>query len=482
VTRPGSETAYPRVGVQRRESVPHEGTAERMLRTVLCSITPIITGASDTGFLDLLMPELTDLFDAARCSALLLEVPGNVESPLKLHAHVGLPSGATARPNHATGVAARVLRSGQPTLIVDSEDFGARFGGIEPRREIGSALCVPIATPRGAVFGVLNVSRTSAMGSGPEARSVAPFTHGDLQVCDAIAMLIGDTLERLQSRETERELRERMFAVERLSVLGEVAAGIAHEIANPMATVHCNVWALAEYLTELAPVLDHAQDDLAAVAADLPAVIGDIREGITRVEEIVSNMKAMVRLERLDTSESINISKAVHGAIRLVRPRLRSQLLVDVPERLFANGGLMDITQVIVNLVINADDACTEKQARGTDEHDRPLPRSRVTVTAGLSAPTEPAELTSVAAAPDVANAQRVWIAVTDNGTGIDPATLRRIFMPLFTTKSGHGTGLGLSISRRLVEEQGGQLEVDTTLGVGTTFRICLHGGEAPAA
>jgi signal transduction histidine kinase len=448
--------------------VAHEGTAERMLRTVLCSITPIITGASDTGFLDLLMPELTDLFDSARCSALLLDVPGNGESPLRLRAQVGLPAGATTRSEHATGVAARVLRSGQPTLIVDSDDFGARFGGLEPRREVGSSLCVPIATPRGAVFGVLNVSRSAA---------VAPFVHGDLQVCDAIAMLIGDTLERLQSRETERELRERMFAVERLSVLGEVAAGIAHEIANPMATVHCNVWALAEYLTELAPVLDHAQDDLAAVAADLPAVIGDIREGITRVEEIVSNMKAMVRLERLDTSESVNISKAVHGAIRLVRPRLRSQLLVDVPERLFARGGLMDITQVIVNLVINADDACFEKQGRGSTDGEPP-PRSRITVTAGLTEP-EPQELPI---GPETPPSQRVWIAVTDNGTGIDPATLRRIFMPLFTTKSGYGTGLGLSISRRLVEEQGGQLEVDTTLGVGTTFRICLHGGEAPSA
>ena len=168
----------------------HEGAAERMLRTVLCSITPIITGASDTGFLDLLMPELTDLFDSARCSALLLDVPGNGESPLRLRAQVGLPAGATTRSEHATGVAARVLRSGQPTLIVDSDDFGARFGGLEPRRDIGSSLCVPIATPRGAVFGVLNVSRSAA---------VAPFVR-DLR---GITVLLDDGLHCINIRPPE---------------------------------------------------------------------------------------------------------------------------------------------------------------------------------------------------------------------------------------------------------------------------------------
>jgi signal transduction histidine kinase len=440
-------TAFPRVGVNR----PATSGADRVLRTVLCTITPLITGAHDRRFLQDLMPDLCELFMASRCSVMLLERPGDVGSLLRLEAHSGLPETAVRKPHHAGGVAGEVLRLGQPTLIVDGDGtFDTRFAGIAPRRDIGSSLCAPIATPQGCVFGILNVARSGTTDS-PE-----PLTSRDLEVCDAIAMLIGDTLERLQSRDAERELRERVRAVEHLSMLGEVAAGIAHEIANPLASVHSNVVALADYLAELAPVFETAQDDLAAVAADLPALLSDVQEGISRVEEIIQNMKSMVRIHREEQfADVLCVADVVTSVVRLVRPRLRSRLAIDVPPTTLVLGRTIDLTQVLMNLIINADDACEE---RVRTDNARSGVAPMITVTTG-----------SVG--------DEVFIDVADNGTGISEENLVKVFQPLFSTKGGKGTGLGLSICQRLTEALSGRLEVQSTVGRGTTFRLWLHRG-----
>jgi signal transduction histidine kinase len=268
---------------------------------------------------------------------------------------------------------------------------------------------------------------------------------------------MGDTLERLQSREAERELRERMRAVERLSVLGEVAAGIAHEIANPMATVRSNVIALSEYMIDLGPLLRQAVGDMMSPANDLPHLVEDVREGVARVEDIITRMKGMVQLDAPNRRDNIDVPTIVGSALRLVRSRLRSQIRVDIPDGLQVLGNSVDLIQVIVNLVVNADDACTERIEReGSGSHE--AVRGLVQV-AGRQVD------------------QRVIITITDNGTGIDKALLQRIFQPLFTTKgNGKGTGLGLSISRRLVEDQGGRLEVESSIGRGTTFSVVLPG------
>jgi signal transduction histidine kinase len=401
-----------------------------------------------------LMPDLAELFMASRCSIMLLETPGDLTSMMQIEAHIGLPDTAIRRNRKAGGVAAEVLRHGQPTLIVDGDGaFDTRFAGIAPLQELGSAICAPIATPLGCVFGVLNVSRLG-VGSVTE-----PLGRAELEVCDAIAMLVGDTLERLQSRDAERELRERLRAVEHLSMLGEVAAGIAHEIANPLSSVQSNIVALSEYLTDLAPVFETAQDDLAAVAADLPALLCDVQEGIARVEEIIRNMKSMIRIDRQgEMADVVSLANVVAGVARLLRPRLRAQLVVDVSPTLLAMGRAIDLTQVLMNLVVNADDACDERLR--TDPTRAAIP-PHINIVAGICG-------------------DEAWLEVADNGTGISAAHLARVFQPLFSTKGGKGTGLGLSISQRLMEGLSGRMEIQTTQGAGTTFRLWLPRGAMP--
>lgn len=425
----------------------HSASSSRMLRRALCAVTPIITGSVDVEFLTPLVHELVSLFGASRGSVMLLDVPGDPDSTLRMRAHSGLPDFVVRREAHKDGVAARVVKEAQPTLIFDRADRDARFKGVTMRDEIGAAMCAPIATPTGVVFGVINISRERGA-------ICAGFSRGDLEICDAIAMLVGDALERHASKRSEAALRERMRAVERLTMMGEVAAGIAHEIATPMSCVRTNITTLLRYFDELKPHWQPPSDPhAAAVAADVPLVIDDIRVGVERAELVMKRMKALVRLER-GQPVVYNVATVLNDALRLVKPRLRAGIVIECDNDLKSVGSDVDLIQVIVNLLVNADDAIALRQARQLSE-------GAVVVAAG--------EIQIRAFAHD----DHVVVEVEDNGAGIAAADLDRVFQPLFTTKHA-GTGLGLSISRRLVAEHGGRMHVAKTSDAGTTFRVAL--------
>lgn len=421
-------------------------TSSRMLRRALCAVTPIITGALDENFLTPLIHELVTIFSGSRGSIMLLDVPGDAATTLRMTASSGLAPEIIRREADKDGVAVRVVRDARPTLIFDRADRDVRFLGVVLRDEVGAAMCAPIATPTGVVFGVVNISRERGA-------DCAGFSRGDLEICDAIAMLVGDALERLAARKSEAELRERIRAVERLSMMGEVAAGIAHEVATPMSCVRTNIVTLIRYFEELKPYWHPPETGyLSEMCADLPIIVSDIREGVERAEQVMARMKRMARLER-GPRLPFFAQTAVDGALRLVRPRLRASLVLDVAGDASAVGSDVDLIQVLVNLLVNADDAIALRQLR---EQER-----------GVRAREGEIRIRGFVA-EDV-----VVVEVEDNGTGIAVENLGRVFQPLFTTKHA-GTGLGLSISRRLIDEASGRLSVSSAVDVGTTFRIVL--------
>ncbi|HVG64314.1 MAG TPA: ATP-binding protein [Hyalangium sp.] len=251
-------------------------------------------------------------------------------------------------------------------------------------------------------------------------------------VGDCMAIMVRDITEH-----RENELRQRLN--ERMAAVGMLAAGVAHEINNPLAFVLSNL----HYIEKELRRLKQSQIDM----GEMMEAITDARDGAERMRGIVQSLGALARGDSIKT-QPMDVHEVLDNSVQLSWGRLRSRgLLVreygeDVPLVL---GTSVQLSQVFVNLLVNAAQALP---ATGGGEVRVVTKRHSESV---------------------------VRIEVQDNGCGIPLENLERIFEPFFTTKPvGEGTGLGLSISHDIIRGLGGELTVSSTLGVGTTFTILL--------
>jgi len=271
-----------------------------------------------------------------------------------------------------------------------------------------------------------------------------------------------------QVRQLNRQLEEaqnQLLQSEKMASIGQLAAGVAHEINNPIGYVSSNLTTLNDYIGELLTVLDayeaadpllraqpaigehieqlKAKADLAFLRADVQALIGESSEGIERVKNIVRDLKDFSRVDNLDWGLA-DIEQGIDSTLNIVwnEIKFKADIVKDY-------GGIppveclgSQLNQVILNLVLNAAQAIEE---RGT-----------------ITLRTR-------------ADPQHVRIEVADTGKGILPEIQARIFEPFFTTKPvGKGTGLGLSLVYSIVRRHGGTIEVESEPGRGSCFRIEL--------
>jgi signal transduction histidine kinase len=278
-----------------------------------------------------------------------------------------------------------------------------------------------------------------------------------------------------------KESEAQLVQTEKMSSLGQLVAGVAHEINTPLAYVKSNVSSLRERVPEVreailragallallkkeAPApeeLERAFADLSVhlervhaekVLDDLDALTHDGLHGIEQISELVANLRSFSRLDRSRIA-SFNVNDSVNAAFLIARPLLRK---VDVDKHL---GDLPAITcspsqvnQVVLNLVTNSVQALDK-------------PRGRIVAT------TRREDVDAVA------------IEIADNGRGIPAESLTRIFDPFFTTKApGSGTGLGLSIAYKIVAQHGGRIDVRSRPGEGSTFTVVLPINPPPEA
>jgi two-component system NtrC family sensor kinase len=280
-----------------------------------------------------------------------------------------------------------------------------------------------------------------------EALSSAERAHGELQ----------EAYARLQQAEAHLVHSEKMRS------LGQLVAGVAHELNNPISFVAGNIEHMRTYVQRLTAALDaYANAALPAderarldqvrgelridsVLADLPAMLDDCEEGTRRTTAIVSQLRAFSRSNERETWQQTDLHRGIDSSLALIAHRFADRIAV---HREY--GALPDveclpgqINQVFMNLLANAADAIGSQ-------------RGNIWITTG----TQEALVT---------------VAVRDDGPGMAPDTCARVFEPFFTTKPvGQGTGLGLSVSYGIVARHHGTLRVDSIPGAGSTFTITL--------
>ena len=253
-----------------------------------------------------------------------------------------------------------------------------------------------------------------------------PATGGALH-----ALFLRDISERQQNK----EMRERLMIADRMASIGQLAAGVAHEINNPLAYVMANLAFVSEQVG-------------APDGSEIGSALREAQEGARRVQKIVRDLKTLSRPER-ESRAQVDVNAVLESSIQMawneIRHRARLERELAKVPAVFANES--QLGQVFLNLLINSAQAMPDGRA------DENVIRA-VTRTDAKG---------------------QVVIEICDTGTGIPPQLMRRIFDPFFTTKPvGVGTGLGLSICHRIVSSMAGTIMCESEPGRGTTMRVTL--------
>ncbi|MEG4321787.1 MULTISPECIES: MASE1 domain-containing protein [unclassified Microcoleus] len=280
------------------------------------------------------------------------------------------------------------------------------------------------------------------------------------------------TLER--TLQDLKNAQAQLIQTEKMSSLGQLVAGVAHEINNPVSFIYGNIDHAREHSQGLLNLIElyrqeytdtnpQIQDlteeiELDFLIEDLPKLLSSMKMGAERIREIVLTLRNFSRLDESDM-KAVNIHEGIDSTLIILQSRLNPT--ADRPQigivKQYANLPAVEcyagqLNQVLMNILNNAIDALIS-QARGNQGF-----------------------MPTIAIATEIVDSQWVKIAIKDNGTGISPSTQERIFDPFFTTKPvGQGTGLGLSISYQIVtEKHRGRLKCVSEPGQGTEFVIEL--------
>ena len=282
-----------------------------------------------------------------------------------------------------------------------------------------------------------------------------------------LEQLVEQRTQALQLEIDERKhLESQLVQSEKLASLGQLAAGVAHEINNPVGFISSNLNTLDGYFNQLQQMLEayrHSEEIIASqpqrdqlkalrttleldfLKEDIPILIRESKDGIGRVVQIVKDLKNFSRVDNDQTWQFSNLQQGIDSTLNIVASELKYK--ADVVKHYMPLPDIeclaSQLNQVVMNLVINA------AQAMGPE-------RGTITISNGVEG-------------------ENIWLEVADDGCGIAPQTVQKIFDPFFTTKPvGEGTGLGLSLSYGIVKKHRGSISVSSELGKGTTFRVVL--------
>jgi len=278
-------------------------------------------------------------------------------------------------------------------------------------------------------------------------------------VMRAQRQLVGNYRALKEVNQRLAEAQNQLIQSEKMASLGQLAAGLAHEINNPLGFVCSNLVSMRRYaLGLIALVRGHEQGaapqelarlrhaaDVDYVLQDLPQLLDQSEEGLARVKKIILDLKDFSRVDQSDWQDA-DLNAGLDSTLNMAMHELKYKARVvkaygEIP-RVHCLAG--QLNQVFMNLVVNA--------AQAIEQDGEIVVRTGVGAHEGVDG---------------------VWVEVQDNGMGMTPEVQRRVFEPFFTTKPvGQGTGLGLSLSFSIIKKHEGHIELDSTPGVGTRFRV----------
>ncbi len=360
-------------------------------------------------------------------------------------------------------------------------------------RQLKSVLCTPIVN-QGQLIGILYLENNL---------SVGVFTPDRLEVLRLLSAQAAISLENallyasLEQKVTERtqELNEKngylsqtlqelrrtqaqLIQTEKMSSLGQMVAGIAHEINNPVSFIYGNISPAAEYVQDLLDLIDLYQEnypepaeeiqnqiediDLEFLVEDLHKLLDSMKSGAERIRNIVLSLRNFSRLDEAEM-KPVDIHEGIDSTVMLLMPRLKAKGAIAAIEVIKKYNQLPKVVcyasqmnQVFMNILSNAIDALQDVR---NQEGKATLDKQPIITISTISNSPEAIE-----------------IHIIDNGCGMPEDVKNKIFDPFFTTKPvGSGTGLGLSITYQIiVDKHGGQLNCISTAGEGTEFIITI--------
>ncbi|MEH1884468.1 trifunctional serine/threonine-protein kinase/ATP-binding protein/sensor histidine kinase [Nostoc sp.] len=362
-------------------------------------------------------------------------------------------------------------------LIIDNcqTEISGLIGDYMLRYQPKSALCIPIIN-QGHLVGIIYLENNLTQGI---------FTIGRLVVINFLCTQAAISLENArlyqQSQQALQDLQKAQLQLvqgEKMSALGNLVAGIAHEINNPVGFIAGNIPPALDYLKDIFDLLNLYQQeypqtntviadkidaiDLEYIQEDLPKLIASMELGINRIRDISTSLRTFSRADQY-YKVACNIHEGINSTILILKHRLKANETRPAIEVITNYGNLPEVecfsgqlNQVFMNLLANAIDALEESN-QGRSYQEIEANPNRITIRTFLQD-------------------NHVNILIADNGKGMIAEVKQRIFDHLFTTKRvGQGTGLGLAIARQIVvEKHGGQIIVESEVGVGTQFAIAI--------
>ncbi|MBN3909954.1 MAG: GAF domain-containing protein [Nostoc sp. NMS1] len=452
--------------------------------------TKLATSLDTRQIAQLVLQELSRLIESSAGMILLLSPDATV---FEIIAEFGVFFD-DSQPEPGKGIIGNIVQSNRSELINDVQADPR----LEGKKNVSAMICVPLRAKERVLGAIaIGASKTESY-KAEHLKLVSIFASQTAIAIDKALLYEQSTQAAVQAQTQTQKLQQalhdlqlaqtQLIQSEKMSSLGQLIAGVAHEINNPVNFICGNLRYVAEYAQNLLHLLENYQKflpvvppeleleldniDLEFIIQDLPKLLDSMKLGTSRIVEIVKSLKNFSRHDEAEM-KAVNIHDGIDGTLMILHHRLKADIRRPAIEIVKDYAKLPPIecypgqlNQVFMNILVNAIDALEESLVIG---HWSLAPNK-----SKMTSDNEQITLPTITIRTQALDKEWVVIRIADNGPGMKEEVIHRIYDPFFTTKDiGKGTGLGMAISYQIVvDKHGGMLKCRSQPGEGTEFWI----------